>query len=82
MSDAAYSGVVMPIYQGVSGSRHVLAVDWHIEVELPDGRRFGISIKKGNTVLKEALDSVLSEMTAEDFNNLMAEAIAVQPIEE
>ena len=47
MSDAAYSGVVMPIYQGVSGSRHVLAVDWHIEVELPDGRRFGISIKKG-----------------------------------
>ena len=42
----------------------------------------GISIMKGNTVLKEALDSVLSEMTAEDFNNLMAEAIAVQPIEE
>ena len=42
----------------------------------------GISIMKGNTVLKEALDSVLSQMTAEDFNKLMAEAIAVQPIEE
>lgn len=42
----------------------------------------GISIMKGNTVLKEALDSVLSEMTADDFNKLMAEAIAVQPIEE
>ena len=42
----------------------------------------GISIKKGNTVLKEALDSVLSKMTADDFNALMAEAIAVQPIEE
>ncbi len=42
----------------------------------------GISIMKGNTVLKEALDGVLSQMTAEDFNNLMAEAIAVQPIEE
>ena len=42
----------------------------------------GISIKKGNTALKEALDSVLSKMTADDFNALMAEAIAVQPIEE
>ena len=42
----------------------------------------GISIMKGNTVLKEALDGVLSKMTAEDFNKLMAEAIAVQPIEE
>ena len=41
----------------------------------------GISIKKGNTVLKEALDSVLSKMTADDFNALMKDAIAVQPIE-
>ena len=42
----------------------------------------GISVMKGNTVLKDALDSVLSGMTADDFNKLMAEAIAVQPIEE
>ena len=41
----------------------------------------GISVKKGNTVLKSALDSVLSKMTADDFNALMADAIAVQPIE-
>ena len=41
----------------------------------------GISIMKGNTVLKEALDSVLSKMTADDFNAMMAEAIQVQPIE-
>ena len=41
----------------------------------------GISVMKGNTVLKTALDSVLSKMTAEDFNKLMADAIAVQPIE-
>ncbi|MBR4863509.1 MAG: transporter substrate-binding domain-containing protein [Oscillospiraceae bacterium] len=41
----------------------------------------GISIMKGNTSLKEALDSVLGGMTADDFNNLMAEAISVQPIE-
>ena len=41
----------------------------------------GISVQKGNTVLKDALDAVLSEMTADDFNALMAEATAVQPIE-
>ena len=42
----------------------------------------GISIMKGNTGLKDAIDSVLGEMTADDFNALMADAIAVQPIEE
>ena len=42
----------------------------------------GISVMKGNTTLKTALDNVLSKMTAEDFNKLMAEAISVQPIEE
>lgn len=40
----------------------------------------GISIRKGNTALKEAMDNVLSTMTAEDFNDLMAQAVAVQPI--
>ena len=42
----------------------------------------GISLMKGNTVLKDALDSVLADMTADDFNAIMAEAIAVQPIEQ
>ena len=41
----------------------------------------GISVMKGNTVLKDALDAVLGQMTADDFNAMMAEAIAVQPIE-
>lgn len=40
----------------------------------------GISIRKGNTVLKDALDSVLSTMTADDFNDMMAQATAIQPI--
>ena len=40
----------------------------------------GISVMKGNTVLKDALDSVLSTMTADDFNDFMAQAVAVQPI--
>jgi len=38
----------------------------------------GISVKKGNTVLKEALDKVLSKMTSEDFNDLMNTAISIQ----
>jgi putative lysine transport system substrate-binding protein len=42
----------------------------------------GISVKKGNDGLKGAIDAVLSGMTADDFNALMADAIAVQPIEE
>jgi len=40
----------------------------------------GISIMKGNTTLLDALNGVLKDMTADDFNKLMAEAIAVQPI--
>ena len=42
----------------------------------------GISVKKGNTELKDALDKVLSKMTADDFNALMGEATKVQPITE
>lgn len=42
----------------------------------------GISVRKGNTVLKDALDGVLSKMTADDFNAMMAEAIQVQPLSE
>ena len=41
----------------------------------------GISVKKGNTALRDALNAVLSEMTADDFNKLMGEATAIQPIE-
>jgi putative lysine transport system substrate-binding protein len=40
----------------------------------------GISLKKGNTELKEAIDSVLTKMTKDDFSKMMDEAIAVQPL--
>lgn len=40
----------------------------------------GISMRKGNTELKQKLDEVLSPMTEQDFNDLMAQAISVQPI--
>ena len=39
----------------------------------------GISVKKGNTALKDMMDAVLSEMTNEDFTKLMDEAISIQP---
>ena len=42
----------------------------------------GVSLMKGNTVLKEAIDSVLSTMTVDDFNALMEEAISIQPLSE
>ena len=42
----------------------------------------GVSLRKGNTTLKEAIDKVLSTMTESDFNDLMAQAIAVQPLAE
>ncbi len=42
--------------------------------------RSGISIEKGNTELKTAIDSVLSKMTKDDFSKMMDEAIAVQPL--
>ena len=39
----------------------------------------GISVVKGNTFLLDAMNTVLNEMTVDDFNNLMNEAISVQP---
>lgn len=39
----------------------------------------GISVKLGNTGLQNMMDAVLNEMTVEDFNELMDQAIANQP---
>ena len=40
----------------------------------------GISLKKGNTALKDAINEVLSTMTADDYNAMMDEAIKAQPL--
>lgn len=42
----------------------------------------GISVKKGNTELKNKIDSMLKDMTADDFNAIMAEATKIQPLAE
>ena len=39
----------------------------------------GASVKKGNTVLLEAANKILKEMNADQFNDLMNQAIAIQP---
>ena len=42
----------------------------------------GISLKKGNTELKDAINGVLKGMTEDDYNKMMEEAISVQPLSE
>ena len=37
------------------------------------------SVRKGDTTLKDAIDAVLAPMTEQDFNDLIDEAISVQP---
>ena len=49
------------------------------EAERAENVNIGISVRKGNTVLKDAIDKVLSQMTEDDFNQLMDEAIRIQP---
>ena len=49
------------------------------EEERAENVNIGISVKKGNTVLKDAINDVLSTMTEDDFNALMDQAISIQP---
>lgn len=65
---AAYPDMVILDFTGSSDDFAVSESDVNI----------GISIMKGNTVLLDALNGVLSKMTADDFNAMMAKAIAAQ----
>ena len=48
--------------------------------EVDEGEiNIGISVVKGNTYLLDAMNAVLNEMSVDDFNNTMNEAISVQP---
>lgn len=42
----------------------------------------GISVRKGNSELLQNLNNSLSELNVTDFENMMAEAISVQPLSE
>ena len=49
------------------------------EEERAENVNIGISVLKGNTVLLNAINDVLSTMTEANFNELMDQAIAIQP---
>ena len=59
-------------------------------IDLPDDAfdvdegdiNIGISVKKGNTELKDMINKALEGMTADDFNSIMAEATKIQPLAE
>ena len=49
------------------------------EEERAENVNIGISVRKGNSELAEAIDRVLSALNEEQFNALMDQAIAIQP---
>ena len=73
---AAYPDMKILDFSGTDG-------DFQFSEEVrAENVNIGISVKKGSTALVDAINSVLSTMTADDFNKLMAEAIAIQPVGE
>lgn len=72
----AYPDMVILDFSGTDGDFQFT------EEERAENVNIGVSMMKGNTVLREAIDSVLSEMTPDDFNELMNYAISISPSEE
>ncbi len=69
---SAYPNFTMLDFYGTDGDYEVADEDINI----------GISVQKGNTELLDAINAVLAEMTASDYNELMNDAISVQPLSE
>ena len=73
---AAYPDMKILDFSGTDG-------DFQFSEEVrAENVNIGISVKKGSTALVDAINSVLATMTADDFNDLMAQAIAIQPVGE
>ncbi len=75
-AQAAYPDMVILDFSGTDGD-FVFT-----EEERAENVNIGVSVMKGNTVLCDAINAVLNEMTVEDFNELMAYAISIQPLSE
>ena len=73
---AAYPDMVILDFSGTDGDFQFT------EQERAEDVNIGVSMMKGNTALRQAIDGVLSTMTTDDFNQLMAHAIDVQPLSE
>ena len=73
---AAYPDMKILDFSGTDG-------DFQFSEEVrAENVNIGISLRKGNTALKEQIDAVLGTMTTQDFNDMMAQAIAIQPLSE
>ena len=73
---AAYPDMTILDFSGTDG-------DFQFSDEVrAENVNIGVSVKKGNTELKNMIDSVLSTMTQDDMNALMQQAIAIQPLSE
>ncbi len=73
---AAYPDLKILDFSGTDG-------DFQFDEEVrAENVNIGVSVMKGNTVLKEKIDDVLSTMTVEGFNSIMEQAIAIQPLSE
>ena len=66
----AYPDFTLLDFDGTDGAFEVSDEDINI----------GVSLKKGNDELKDAINGVLETMTEDDFNKMMDEAISVQPL--
>ena len=66
----AYPDFTLLDFDGTDGAFEVSDEDINI----------GVSLKKGNDELKDAINGVLETMTEDDFNEMMDEAISVQPL--
>ena len=73
---AAYPDMTILDFSGTDGDFQFT------EQERAENVNIGVSMMKGNTVLHEAVDNVLNTMTADDFNEMMAYAISIQPLSE
>ncbi len=71
----AYPDMVILDFSGTAGDFQFT------DAERAENVNIGVSMMKGNTVLKDAFNAVLSNMSADDFNALMEQAIAIQPVE-
>ncbi len=73
---AAYPDMTILDFSGTDG-------DFQFSDEVrAENVNIGVSVMKGNTELKDKIDAVLSTMTADDMNELMAQAITIQPLSE
>ncbi len=73
---AAYDDLKILDFSGTDGDFQFT------DEERAENVNIGISVQKGNTELVDAINSVLEGYTEDDFNELMAEAVAIQPVGE